>query len=147
MRRSRLATSIRRRTATWESEMDQPKHRITKGDWIIRAPDSPPNYSTEEQAKATFISKMIGFELPDFTSFSEYAVHVLDATQSHLTVFDPMAGRVHILVYDRFPGVWHYATEQQVSATWSLAANARHGAGMQIDLEKKNFLWRPQERR
>lgn len=127
--------------------MDEKKHKILKGDWIIRAPDPPPSYATEEQAKAAFITKLIGFEVADHDSFSEYAIYVLDATQTHLTIYDPMAGRIQILLYDRFPGTWHYATEQQVATTWDLALSLRSGASMQIKMEQEKFRWVPQVKR
>lgn len=132
---------------TWEAEVDEKKHRILKGDWIIREPAEAPSYFSEDQAKAALISKFIGFEAPDHDSFSDHAIYVLDATQSHLTVFDPMLGRILILLYDRFPGTWHYATEQQVATTWDLAVAARPSAGMQINMEKDKFKWSPQVKR
>lgn len=127
--------------------MSEEKHKIRKGDWIIRNPEPPPRHYSQESAAAAHIEKLIGLNVLDYNSYSEYAVYVLDSTQHHLVIFDPLIGRRIILVYDRLPGTWHYATQVQVETSWDHAETVRTSHKMQIEQEKKAFLWKTPEKR
>lgn len=121
--------------------MDERKHSIQKGDWIIRDPEDPPAINQFQ------FPPMMTADFTDYVSFSDHAVFVLDSTQGHLTIYSPILGRPAIIVFDRFPGRWRYATCQQVETTWDLALMARRDHGMQIKMEKDKFPWRPMAKR
>lgn len=120
---------------------DEKKHRIRAGDWLIRVPAEPP-------ASAAFETPFPGMrprDSCDYDAFTDHAIYVLDATQDHLTVFCPWAGKPGIIVYDRFPGDWRYANAKQVEVTWTIARSIRKDNAMVLELEIKNFPYVPLE--
>lgn len=106
-------------------------HWIIPGDWVIReAPD--PACDDEYE----FIRNPTGYAL------SDRAVFVKDVTKSHITVFDPVAGKTSILQLSAFPGNWKRATKNQVDATWERAGEARKDDMRVIEMEKGHFKYR-----
>lgn len=107
-------------------------HWIVPGDWIIReAPDPQPESEYSE------------FHNPTGFALSNQAIHVLDVTRTHLTIYDPIAARKAIIQMSLFPGNWKRATKMQVDATWEIAyvSRPRNAVGT-IDAEKNQYKYR-----
>lgn len=104
-------------------------HWIIPGDWVIReAPDAIANDDYEE------------FRNPTGYALADRAVHVLDVTKSHITIFDPIVGRKEILQLSAFPGTWRRATRAQIDATWEMAYIRRPKESLgSLDIEKKTY--------
>ena len=92
---------------------------IIPGDWIIRS------VPTEEKYEDGYPMPGPRHHACEDHLFTDHAVFVLDITKSHMTIFEPLAGRPVILQLDRFEGAWHYATQRQVEVTWDIAAGTR----------------------
>lgn len=116
------------------------KHKILAGDWVIRVPADPPAIAAFEMP---FPGMGKSGDVNDYQSGSRHAVFVLDATQHHLTIFDPLAGQPSIIVYDRCPGDWYYATFKQVEITWQLARFFRPQQSMSVDMEIRQYPYTP----
>lgn len=120
--------------------MSHQRHKIKAGDWIIRDPADPAPTDPFEGISMTGRSHA---DLSDYILFTGHAIFVIEPTETHLTIFDPCMGRPAIIVFTRYPGAWCYATENQVAVTWTLAQLTRRDSAMQIDLERKNFPYKP----
>ena len=117
-------------------------HDIIPGDWIIRSAPEPDTTagSGVEDPILRFMMKKMGNEDNDF---SFYAVCVMDATLTHLTVFNPVKGRAEIIQLSLYKGDWHLATEKQVEVTWTLAKmNVRSEMIGLLEASIKTFPYR-----
>lgn len=117
-------------------------HDIVPGDWVIRARPDKGGF----QDSVGFDMGMFRMGPPspnDDPSFTDHAVFVMDATRTHLTIFEPLMGRPVIIEIDKLPGTWYYATQGQVEVTWILASMTRsRESAMSIQTEKEKFKYR-----
>lgn len=96
--------------------MTNEPHKIRRGDWVIFEANAPGLDIAADPIRMMHAAKT----LERSEEAACYALHVLDATKTHLTVFDPVAGTPEIIQLSFLDGTWHPATAEQVIATWTI---------------------------
>lgn len=116
---------------------------IVPGDWVIRSTPEKPKYEDSYSFLSGPPTRKQREEEEKADAFTDHAVFVMGITKSHMTVFEPLAGRPMILQLHEFDGTWHYATQDQVEITWELAQAIRErAAAHSIPMEKERFKYR-----